>query len=595
MMDEGVGAAAHTWAHLTAAPHAPQPLIIASAPPGCREMPGVPKGCPCNASFRWFRAGAPADTAFDGACERVASVMRFIKGRRYVKAVKTLLALAALSGSCLAAVDMVMLWGASGTSKITSSTLAWVTGTDKIPEEAVAVDPSSPAGPHWCRARHRALQVPGVLRDDGVCTIPFLKRIFKLDKYDVLVSINGSARLHLKPWDKYTAKPDNAVLSPDLMLAFDSSPHAPLMPGHVGPDLRDRRAFLLDGDNIRRVEKAYILVEEEPARYSLSDIVLDASHQTINDSRVHLKKVTLENTGEEPVNASRLVTIDVRERQYWGRVKGTVTALSSTVTSPEDAPIAMPSPNAPVDLLWGIDNELGRVDTQMLVHELPPGVGVEVDLEGTMRHYEAPYSGTLSAFYADGSSHKRGIVSLHIHDALVGVTANYRRYYYIHNGTDVDLPESADLLGPHRAPDRSRHPPGDGVAPGVQVALQGHRLGGAPNAARSRSRRQQPGRDSEAGGQGALGRRVDRHNAHPQILLLFPRHVSKCRVIRCYSVSRSPRCHSTLEEDRGCHTNPRTDPESASRRRKSNGLLEERRELLRRALGLPVAKSVFLP
>lgn len=55
-------------------------------------MPGVPKGCPCNASFRWFKAGAPVDTVFDGACERVALITRFIKGggvilrlREYVK------------------------------------------------------------------------------------------------------------------------------------------------------------------------------------------------------------------------------------------------------------------------------------------------------------------------------------------------------------------------------------------------------------------------------------------------------------------------------------------------------------------------------
>ncbi|KAK8740909.1 hypothetical protein OTU49_002769, partial [Cherax quadricarinatus] len=362
--------------------------------------------------------------------------------------VRLMIASVVVCGTCQAAVDMVRLWRAGGSTFVTSSTLAWVSDTDKLPEHAVPISLSSSTGPYWCRGRHRGTYVPGSFGKDNICVIPFLKGIHHLDKFDILVSLNGSARLHLQPWDGFMAKPDNAILSPNMMLAvapLDSSPEAALMAGHVGLGMKDRRAILIDDDTIRRVEKANIVVEEEPVSYSLGNIVLDDSKDTMTEHKVLLKTVTMENPGEEDEEVSKLVTYEAREKQYWGRVKGTVTALRAIITNPKEAPVAMPSPEKPLTLMWGINNNLARADTITLVHTLPAGVGVEVELEGRVRHYEAPYTATLTAHYADSTQQARNIVSLHTHEALVAVAAMYKRYYYIENGTDIEMPEVADI------------------------------------------------------------------------------------------------------------------------------------------------------
>ena len=98
-------------------------------------------------------------------------------------------------------------------------------------------------------------------------------------------------------------------------------------------------------------------------------------------------------------------------------------------------------------MLWGVQNQYSHVRTEEVRYELPPGTAVNVSLVGTFRHTEAPYFGTLTASYADGTRGSRVIEGLHMDTRLILLTARYSPPFSLSRGPSrYDVPMREHVL-----------------------------------------------------------------------------------------------------------------------------------------------------
>lgn len=319
---------------------------------------------------------------------------------------------------------------------ITSSTLKWVQGMGRrLPPHSVPIDEDDPTKV-WCRIKQHSTYSAGSL-EHGVCIVPFINAVHKIKSdYEVLVSLNGSARILRIKWNKFLAAPPNAI-APEhhsllaMHITEDGISHA----GILKP--RERRAYVVEGDRVVKAESAMILVEDEPLRYDLRDVKLDRERTDISPDEVELTAVALLNPGQSLQRIVEPATVTVRHLVYWGRVKGTLAGRNALVVTPE---------GEQRHLVWGDQNELDRAHQLLLEADLPPGTGSNARVLATIRKTEAPYTGKLTAIYADGGRLARTIQGLHMDQRLIELRAVYSPPYYLHNKTELDMPGLSQVL-----------------------------------------------------------------------------------------------------------------------------------------------------
>ncbi|XP_071542075.1 protein unzipped [Panulirus ornatus] len=344
---------------------------------------------------------------------------------------------AAALGGALASLEMAKIRREGG-STITSSTLAWIPGNGgALPPHAVLVTEDDPATV-WCRAERHSTWLAGAMHA-GTCIVPFLGSVLHIeDNFEILISVNGSAKVRYEKWDRYLAPPHNAVAAQARrFLAVHEGEDGFPQAGFLAP--RERRAHLVAGAKVERVDTAMVLVEDEPKLYDLRAITLDTSRMSKTHEDIVQAEAKLLNPGPSRQHVVEDSEVEVRQLAYWGRIKGTYTGLPATVVSP--------SPGSEErKLVWGVQNELDSMHQELLEYDLPPGTGVRVKLIGTVRKTEAPYFGTLTAIYEDGSQTSRVIEGLHMDQRLVLLRAEYSAPYFIHNNTELDIPEQTTVL-----------------------------------------------------------------------------------------------------------------------------------------------------
>lgn len=346
-----------------------------------------------------------------------------------------------LSGILVIASALLAVGGALDMAKIqgknrifTSSTLGWedTKAGDVPPAHALPVVKD---GPLWCRAKTHATWIAGSVVD-GKCTMTFVRRLLEVTEYDVLVSVNDSARVLEVEWDRLTAMPPNGIATPNMIMAI-SDDNDTVLAGYVSPSER-RAHFVKDGEAISQ-NNALILTEDEPVRYEVDRIVRDEDRSQITDEDVKVGNATLVNNEEEEKLESSMVDYVSQEKIYWGRVRGTITGLTSTVTEPS---------GVKREITWGVENELDHMEQQKVEYNLPAGAAVQVKLIAVMRKYEAPYSALLTAIYSDSVRRSWSIEGLHIHNYLAELRAEFSKPYYLTNNTEIegDFPTSQILL-----------------------------------------------------------------------------------------------------------------------------------------------------
>ena len=323
-----------------------------------------------------------------------------------------------------------------GGVQVTSSTLKWVPGNGRhLPTHAVPVTENEP-GKVWCRTKQHGAYTAGALKN-GICTVPFTSTVHKVkDGFEVLVSLNGSARVQRMEWDKYRAAPPNAItFEHHCLLAMQKTNDGSSIAGFLKP--RQRRAYLVNGDRVIEEESALILVEDEPLRYELRNVLLDGARTDISPDEIELTAVTLLNPGTSLQRIVEPATVTVRHLVYWGRVKGTLAGRNALVVTPD---------GEQRHLVWGDQNELDRAHQLLLEADLPAGTGSIARVLATIRKTEAPYTGKLTAIYADGGRLTRAIQGLHMDQRLIELRAVYSPPYYLHNQTMLDRPGSSQLF-----------------------------------------------------------------------------------------------------------------------------------------------------
>ncbi|XP_042216192.1 uncharacterized protein LOC121862182 [Homarus americanus] len=330
---------------------------------------------------------------------------------------------AALVGCCFC-VEMAKITDKHSRT-LTSSTLEWVDleSGQTPPSNALTITED---GPLWCRARHSANWISGAVKD-GKCHIPFINQVFEKLEYEVLVSINDSARVVPKEWDRLRAIPLHGITTSTMLLAIAKSDEGDVSPGYV--DSKKRRAYLLKDGKYQEQTSATILTEDEPKSYKVDHVVRDEEHSQTTTSEEVVSNTTLTNPGVEEQEISETLDYTAREIVYWGRVRGTITGLETTVMDP--------SGNVK-EITWGIENELAHMVQQLVKFKLPPGAGINVDLIAVMHKYEAPYLAKLTAVYEDEVRRSRTITGLHIHTYLAELRANFSRPFYLSDNTEIE-------------------------------------------------------------------------------------------------------------------------------------------------------------
>ncbi|XP_045584590.1 uncharacterized protein [Procambarus clarkii] len=331
---------------------------------------------------------------------------------------------AAVLVGCCYGVEMAKIMEKPG-SFLTTSTLEWVDlhAGQTPPSHALSV---TEGGPLWCRARQHANMIAGAVVD-SLCHIPFINKVFEIKEYEVLVSINESARVVTVDWDNLQAIPSRGIATPNVLLAIAKTDEGNIFPGYV--DVQKRRAYLLKDGKFHEQVSAIILTEDEPINYKVDQVVRNEKHSQIVTSEEVVSLTTLTNSKNEDQLVSDTLDYTVKEIIYWGRVRGTVTGLDATVTDP--------SGNIK-DITWGSENELDHLEQQRVEFELPAGTGINVELIAVMQKYEAPYSAKLTAVYKDGERRPRAITGLHMHKHLIELRANFSRPYYLSNNTEIE-------------------------------------------------------------------------------------------------------------------------------------------------------------
>ncbi|XP_068239486.1 protein unzipped-like [Palaemon carinicauda] len=333
-----------------------------------------------------------------------------------------LMLIVGVMASCCYALEMARIHIPHG-QDLTSSTLQWVdvvAGQDP-PENAVHVTPD---GPLWCRAKSRGTWTAGAV-EKGLCNVPFLGKVLQNKEYDVLVSINGSARLIEVEWDRLQAIPDRGIATPSMLLAVGVK-DGNVYPGYVSP--QERRAYVLKDGASNRRDDAKVLTEDEPVRYLVDHVVRDEDKSQTTQTEEQVANTTLRN----PENSVQLVTdmldYPVKEMLYWGRIRGTITGLQAIVVEPS---------GNEREITWGIDNELESLKQEEVKYQLPGEASIDVTLVAVIHKYEAPYTAKLNSLYSDGVKRTHPISGLHIHRRLVELRADFSQPYFTSNLTDI--------------------------------------------------------------------------------------------------------------------------------------------------------------
>ena len=323
-----------------------------------------------------------------------------------------------------------------GGVQVTSSTLKWENmRNNQIPIDAVPIAKDD-LSKVWCRTKQHGTYASGFLYG-GVCTVPFLNAVYSTsDNIEVLVSVNGSARILRLKWDKFQPPPINAIIcEKEKLLAMSLSEDGQSSAGFMKPG--ERRASIVYHGSTKKMDSAFILVEDEPVSYELNHINLETHRTESNEDELQLTKVMLINPGPDRRAVEETTSVTVHHLIYWGRVKGTLAGRDSVVVSPD---------GMEREIVWGDQNRFYREQVVELQAKIPPGTGSYAKVVATIRKTEAPYSGILTALYSDGGKLTRSIRGLHMDQRVVELKAVYSPPHFLYNKTHLESAPAPQIL-----------------------------------------------------------------------------------------------------------------------------------------------------
>lgn len=316
---------------------------------------------------------------------------------------------------------------------LTSSTLNWVdvslVQSGKIAAERVIVSGDSAV----CRCRFGHKLEPGRTDLSGHCIV----RGAKNREYQILVDMYGMTRVNWKKWNMFS---DPALGT----VAFNDNTFVGLMIPSQGSlkriseldynkGLYGELSLQLSEDEIKSDTKGWALVETEPIKYTLENVVIVAekivSKETIKLGSVYLER---RNTSEKEdwLVVSERLDYNWRGYEYFGNIGGTVRGLpASAHLNHSDTKY----------FKWGLHLSPNHSDTHYVSYSLQDNTSANVSVIGVKARVDMVYECTLHTVYRDGSLSVHNMTSIWTRDSIVNITNAVSGPIYLDSGLPAPM------------------------------------------------------------------------------------------------------------------------------------------------------------
>lgn len=346
---------------------------------------------------------------------------------------------------------------------ITSTTLEWIPFNDKIslrnaviaayqivevPKSNEAEISENETGENGltkrpvyvCRAKINSVWVSGQLRPTkNVCVVSLYGKVIDYKEFDVLISIEDSAKLSWVHKDKYTLIPQGAVTNGENVLrsfvarrtanSHDKEGSLSHYIGKFTPSDNLGMFYVVNQNNIEiPYEDGELLIETEPESYELKNIKFARINKHHPKKQHVLGHAILKNEENTFQRVESVINYSYDYNLFWGKGHGLLTGLPLKVN--------LPSGNQ-INGSWALHYMAPQVDLVPVERFLEAGTAVNVTLLGNYTELEIPYTATIVQNYKDGEKREIIIRDTKRENKMMEILAEYTPAYYLHNNSLV--------------------------------------------------------------------------------------------------------------------------------------------------------------
>ncbi|XP_056648619.1 protein unzipped [Diorhabda sublineata] len=346
---------------------------------------------------------------------------------------------------------------------ITSTTLEWIPYNDKISlrnavvaayqiveepknneaelsENETGEDDLTKRPVYVCRAKINSVWVSGQLRPTkNVCVVSLYGKVTDYKEFDVLISIEDSAKLSWVHKDKYTLISQGAVTNGENVLrsfvarrAANSHDKEGSLSHYIGkftPSENLGMFYVVDQNNIEiPYEDGELLIETEPISYELKNIKFARINKHHPKKQQVLGHAILKNEENTFQRVESVINYSYDYNLFWGKGHGLLTGLPLKVN--------LPSGNQ-INGSWALHYVAPQVELVPVERFLEAGTAVNVTLLGNYTELEIPYTATIVQNYKDGEKREIIIRDTKRENKMMEIIAEYTPAYYLHNNSLV--------------------------------------------------------------------------------------------------------------------------------------------------------------
>lgn len=355
---------------------------------------------------------------------------------------------------------------------VTSSTLTWKSvNTFDIKSDTIQLEDAVPSGTSGaskdsvvCRAEHHGTVVTGRTTSGAYCAIGFVNKVYKKEKFDILVNEDKAAKLEWIPYGKFLAVPEGAVAGVDmnsntdhLFIGRHLSNQGEYLSGAIQVPLSSYSFGSMvafdDSGRVLEVSRGDVMVEVEPKRYEL---LLKEKTETgsglkpkVTRQDIVLAKSSLFRFDEGKDREARLqkvLSYDYEKSEYYGQIPGMIRALPATIKL---------SNGQIHSILWGLPEKSKQTETLMVGHALRHQTAVDVSVVGVLITEEHSYSADLTTVFPDGTRQHRQVSGVLQRRYLNNIRPEYSRVYRIKDSIIVSA--KPDEITSRATPVDERH------------------------------------------------------------------------------------------------------------------------------------------
>ncbi|XP_055908239.1 protein unzipped isoform X2 [Eupeodes corollae] len=375
----------------------------------------------------------------------ISSSMTFL-----LPAIVTLLGAMAFQGAEASGVLIYKQTSSQLGQKVTSSTLKWEQYSAKELNQMeyaiqggkfVSEDEHYPI--YVCRVIIEGVQTSGHTekqKQSQVCVVSYMKIVKNYDKFEVLMNKGHLGKIIWQPWTKFNAGvPIGAISVDDYSYIGRRRINHQSLNDHMGADFNLGRLdptvglgkiSVVEDQNEREYDDGEVLIEVEPIRYELKDIVLDKIRTDEQINTTALAHGILRNTYDTSNQIETVLSYSYDHAQYWGTHEGTARGLATKIYEKGST--------TPTEINWSLKFTKKINETKSVSSNLPPGTAINVTLLGDYVTLEAPYRAKLFSFYKGSSESRSRDIKAEVRKSyLKDIKLEYSDIYWIENGTFI--------------------------------------------------------------------------------------------------------------------------------------------------------------